>query len=217
LNRPTSGHVYVDGEDVTRNSATARAQRGLGRTFQQMELFDSLTVRQNVSLGAEAGLAGWNPLRHVVPRRLDGKRVRLSVQQALGAAHLTGLADVPVGGLSTGQRRLVEVGRCLAGDYRLLLLDEPSSGLDHTETEQFGEILKQVVQERGIGILIVEHDMALVNQVCEEIYVMDFGRLIFSGPPQEVMSSEMVQAAYLGSVDEEAAAPTDSAEEESVR
>jgi ABC-type branched-subunit amino acid transport system ATPase component len=100
--------------------------------------------------------------------------------------------------LSTGQRRLVELARCLAGPFRLLLLDEPSSGLDRAETQRFGEILRRVVAERGIGILLVEHDMSLVLDVCEFLYVLDFGELIFQGTPDEITSSEIVKAAYLG-------------------
>jgi ABC-type branched-subunit amino acid transport system ATPase component len=123
------------------------------------------------------------------------------------------LADRPAGVLSTGQRRLVELARCLAGPFRILLLDEPSSGLDRTETERFGAILQRVVQERGVGILLVEHDMALVTRVCDYIYVLDFGEPIFEGTPAEVMDSAIVQAAYLGSGAVEEAIPVRVGEE----
>ncbi|WP_433602471.1 ABC transporter permease subunit [Nocardia sp. CA-135953] len=198
LNQPTRGHVLFDQKDVTRRSAAARARRGLGRTFQQMELFDSLSVWENVAVGAEAARAGANPVRHVLPRATDRRRVDDATARALELCGLVEVADASVGGLSTGQRRLVELARCLAGDYRVLLLDEPSSGLDRAETLRFGEILTEVVRQRGVGILLVEHDMALVNDVCDYIYVLDFGRLIYSGTPTQVMSSEIVQAAYLG-------------------
>jgi ABC-type branched-subunit amino acid transport system ATPase component len=91
------------------------------------------------------------------------------------------------------------LARCLAGDHRFLLLDEPSSGLDRTETRRFGTILNEVVRQRGVGILLVEHDMTLVTSVCHRIYVMDFGELIFEGTPRDVVSSSVVKAAYLGS------------------
>ncbi|MBY8862948.1 ATP-binding cassette domain-containing protein [Nocardia sp. CA2R105] len=198
LNQPTRGHVLFDSKDVTRRGAAARARRGLGRTFQQMELFDSLSVWENVAVGAEAARAGANPVRHVLPRMTDRRRVDDATVRALELCGLAEVADASVGGLSTGQRRLVELARCLAGDYRVLLLDEPSSGLDRAETLRFGEILTDVVRQRGVGILLVEHDMALVNDVCDYIYVLDFGRLIYSGTPSQVMSSEIVQAAYLG-------------------
>jgi ABC-type branched-subunit amino acid transport system ATPase component len=103
------------------------------------------------------------------------------------------------GALSTGQRRLVELARCLAGPFDILLLDEPSSGLDKDESDQFGRLLKNIVANRGCGILIVEHDVALVMEVCDYIYVLDFGRLVFEGTPAEVGTSPIVQAAYLGS------------------
>jgi ABC-type branched-subunit amino acid transport system ATPase component len=114
---------------------------------------------------------------------------------------LCGIADLAgrqVGSLSTGQRRLVELARCLAGDFDVLLLDEPSSGLDPVETAHLGAILRQVVDERGTGVLLVEHDMELVMEVCSYLYVLDFGKLIFEGIPGEVAASEIVQAAYLG-------------------
>jgi ABC-type branched-subunit amino acid transport system ATPase component len=100
--------------------------------------------------------------------------------------------------LSTGQKRLVELARVLAGGYQMLLLDEPSSGLDEAETARFGEILTSVVRDRGVGILLVEHDMTLVMAVCEYIYVLDFGNMIFEGSAEETQASPAVRAAYLG-------------------
>jgi ABC-type branched-subunit amino acid transport system ATPase component len=198
LNRPSRGRILLDGQDVSRLSPSARARRGLGRTFQKMELFDSITVWDNVVVGVEGSLAGANPLRHLARRRADASRVEHGVAQALALCGIEDLARVPVGTLSTGQRRLVELARCLAGPFRVLLLDEPSSGLDRTETACFGEILKRVVAERGIGILLVEHDMSLVLEVCDLVYVLDFGELVFEGTTDEVVRSPIVQAAYLG-------------------
>lgn len=149
-------------------------------------------------IGAEAELAGSNPIRHVLERRGDRRRLATATNEALELCGIADLAGLPAGSLSTGQRRLVELARCLAGPYRILLLDEPSSGLDRTETALFGAILQRVVQERRIGILLVEHDMSLVMTVCEYIYVLDFGKLIFEGLPEQVLRSRIVQAAYLG-------------------
>ncbi len=109
------------------------------------------------------------------------------------------LAGVQAGALSTGQRRLVELARCLAGPFDVLLLDEPSSGLDRAETTAFDDLLHRIVDDRGCGILLVEHDMSLVLNVCSYIYVLDFGKLIFEGDAAAVASSPIVQAAYLGS------------------
>jgi ABC-type branched-subunit amino acid transport system ATPase component len=108
--------------------------------------------------------------------------------------------------LPTGQRRLVELARTLAGPFDLLLLDEPSAGLDAGETVSFGNVLSGVVAERGTGILLVEHDMALVRQVCAHIYLLDFGRLVFEGTPEEMLNSDIVRSAYLGSESADAGA-----------
>jgi ABC-type branched-subunit amino acid transport system ATPase component len=116
--------------------------------------------------------------------------------QLCGIEHLAGRRPSE---LSTGQRRLVELARCIAGDYRVMLLDEPSSGLDKGETRSFARILQTLVEQRGVGILLVEHDMALVMSVCSYIYVLDFGQPIFEGTPVEVSTSPVVRAAYLGS------------------
>jgi ABC-type branched-subunit amino acid transport system ATPase component len=205
LLRPTSGTVHLFGEDVTHSSPHHRAQRGMGRTFQRMELFDSLTVRDNVSLGREAGLAGSLPWRHVLARRSDARTVARSVDEAVAACGIADLIDRRPADLSTGQRRLVELARCMAGGFGIMLLDEPSSGLDKAETARFGEILRGLVAEHGVGILIVEHDMALVMSTCDYIHVLDFGKPIFEGTAGEVASSELVRAAYLGSEAVEAA------------
>ncbi len=206
LRRPTGGAVVLASDDVTRRDPASRARGGIGRTFQRMQLFDSLTVRENVAAGAEGSLAGAQPLRHLLPRHGDRAAVAARAQQALELCELTALAHLKAGDLSTGQRRLVELARCLAGPYRLLLLDEPSSGLDHVETERFARILRRVVDERGVGILLVEHDMSLVLSVCDDIFVLDFGKLVFHGTPAEVQASPVVRAAYLGDPEVEEAA-----------
>jgi len=206
LNRPSAGRVSLDGHDVSRRGVAYRARHGIGRTFQKMELFESLTVRENVAMGADAARSGFNPLSHVFAWPAATRRAAAYAQHAIDLCDLDELAERPVSALSTGQRRLVELARCLAGDFRILLLDEPSSGLDHAETERFGAILKKIVTERGIGILLVEHDMSLVLDVCRHIYVLDFGKPIFAGTPKEIMSSPIVRAAYLGDAEVEAAA-----------
>ncbi len=201
LNSPAAGTVRLNDVSLTRRGPASRARRGLGRTFQQMELFDSLTVWENVALGNEGGRAGMNPLSHLASSPATAKRIDAVTADALAQCDLLSLADRTVGSLSTGQRRLVELARCLAGDFQILLLDEPSSGLDRTETARFGEILRDIVRDRGVGILLVEHDMALVTEVCDYIYVLDFGKLIHHGAAADVVSSKVVQAAYLGGED----------------
>jgi len=205
LVKPTQGTVAIAGHDVSGRGPSARARRGLGRTFQKMELFETLTVRENVEVGAEGVLAGANPVTQVAAKPGQRGHVRGAAEKAMRLCEIAELADTPVSGLSTGQRRLVELARCLAGPFGLLLLDEPSSGLDPTETERFGAILKSVVATRGVGILLVEHDMSMVLNICEYIYVLDFGELIFQGTPEHIMASPIVKAAYLGDSEVEAA------------
>jgi ABC-type branched-subunit amino acid transport system ATPase component len=207
LLKPTSGRVLLFGDDVTGMSPQRRAQRGLGRTFQRMELFDSLSVRENVALGREAGMAGSKPWRHLRGTRSDSTTVAEAVSDAMEMCGITDLATRRPADLSTGQRRLVELARCVAGGFSIMLLDEPSSGLDKGETVTFGKILRSLVEVQNVGILIVEHDMSLVMSTCDYIHVLDFGEPIFQGTPAEVGASEIVRAAYLGSEAVEAGVP----------
>lgn len=197
--RPAEGRVRLFGEDITHAPSQVRALKGLGRTFQRMELFDSLSVRENVALGKEAGMAGRNPFSHFRATRRQQLRLEELAEAALDQCGIADLASRRPADLSTGQRRLVELARCIAGEFQIMLLDEPSSGLDGNETEAFGRILTSLVRDRGVGILIVEHDMALVMSTCDYLHVLDFGKPIFEGTPREVATSELVRAAYLGS------------------
>jgi ABC-type branched-subunit amino acid transport system ATPase component/branched-subunit amino acid ABC-type transport system permease component len=198
LNNDFSGRITLAGEDVSRLGPAARGRRGLGRTFQRMELADSLTVYQNVALGREAGMAGASVSRQLLARPSEVKITRRVATEALELCGLNGLASAQVGTLSTGRRRLVELARCLAGPFDILLLDEPSSGLDEVETRQFADVLQRVVRERQSGILLVEHDMRLVMEICEYIYVLNFGVLLYEGDREAVAASPQVQEAYLG-------------------
>jgi ABC-type branched-subunit amino acid transport system ATPase component/branched-subunit amino acid ABC-type transport system permease component len=199
LVRPSAGHVLLHGSDVTRVGPAARARRGLGRTFQRSELWNSLTVQENIELGREATMAGGNMASQLFTRPGQAETVREAVDTAIALTGIGALRDRPAAFLTTGERRLVELARCLAGPFDVILLDEPSSGLDQAETERFGQVLQSVVAGRGVGLFLVEHDMALVMEVCAHIYVMDFGKQIFDGSPAVVRASPIVQAAYLGS------------------
>jgi ABC-type branched-subunit amino acid transport system ATPase component len=201
LLRPAGGRIELFGVDASRLSVQRRARAGLGRTFQGTELCQGLDVRTNVALGPEARQAGSNGFRHVVSTRGRRAGVAVATDAALARCGISQLADRPVAGLTIGQRRLVELARVLAAGYRLLLLDEPSSGLDEEETDQFGALLAAVVRDDGVGILLVEHDMRLVMSVCEHIFVLDFGRMIFDGTPEATRRSDIVRAAYLGDTD----------------
>ena len=200
LNSPSAGTVHLGDRKLDGHSSAWRARLGLGRTFQRMELFDTMTVGENIGLGREALQAGrrrWTGRLFATPT--EGALCQDEAQRAMQHCGIGHLAASTVGDLSTGQRRLVELARAMAGGFRFLLLDEPSSGLDVSETDQFAGILKGLVEREGIGILLVEHDMALVRAVCSYIYVLDFGRLIYQGTAADVLSAEIVKAAYLGS------------------
>jgi ABC-type branched-subunit amino acid transport system ATPase component len=195
---PTSGRIEFKGIDLVGLPASKRAHLGIGRTFQRMELFDSLSVAENVAMGREGPLAGAGVLSHFISRRGEKDLVARATSEALENCGLTSIAAQRAGLLSTGQRRLVELARALAGGFSILLLDEPSSGLDAHESHEFAVLLRRVVDASGVGILLVEHDMSVIGESCDYVYVMDFGELIFEGTPDEVLESPIVKAAYLG-------------------
>ena len=199
--RADAGTVALDGVDITGDDPAARARRGIGRTFQRMELFRSLTVRENIALAAELEHLGRNPLRQLgafAGRKPLKASIAGTADEMLEACGLTKVADHLASELSTGQGRLVELARALARHPQILLLDEPSSGLDVRESAAFGELLVRLVAERNIGILMIEHDMSLVLNICDWIHVLDFGKPLMAGTASDVRHSEEVRNAYLG-------------------
>jgi ABC-type branched-subunit amino acid transport system ATPase component len=206
LLRPAAGSVRIDGRDVTRTRPAGRAQLGLGRTFQRVQVCEAMTVGENIAVGIECRMAGGSAWRQVVPRRRERGEIATRSTAAMRICGLEPIRDAYVATLSTGQRRLVELARVIATDFTMLLLDEPSSGLDEAETTAFGAVLQRVVSDRGCGVLLVEHDMSLVMELCDYIYVLDFGQPLFEGTPDEVRDSAAVRAAYLGTDDQGAAA-----------
>lgn len=184
LQPPTRGHVLLDGDDITGVSAHQRARGGIARTFQRLELFGSLSVRDNVLTAAEL-------------RKEPGADPRATTDQLLARVGLTDVADQRADALSTGSARLVELARALACNPRVLLLDEPASGLDEHETDRFAEILVDLTGD-GLGILLVEHDVPLVMRLCAQITVLNFGEVLASGTPIEVQKNPDVIDAYLG-------------------
>ena len=179
---PTAGMVSVNGVDISHESPHRRAKRGLARTFQRLELFASLTVRDNVRVAAE--LASLTNIDSTVDRLLE----------KVGVSHL---ADKTAGELPTGSARLVEIARALATGPQLLLLDEPASGLDESESDRLGTLLRELTKD-GLGVLLVEHDMSLVMRVCDSIYVLDLGMIIAHGTSEYIQHDPQVLQAYLG-------------------
>ncbi len=187
LLEPTSGRVLLEGDEITSLAPFRRARRGVARTFQRLELFTSLSVRDNIRVAGE--IRGRWSRSKVDPRAETDEVIEL-----LG---LTSLADRDVAEIPTGMARRVEMGRALMTRPKILLLDEPASGQDEQETEEFGELLMQLCAQ-GTAILLVEHDVSLVMKVCSYIQVLDFGRVIASGTPSEIQTNPAVLEAYLG-------------------
>ncbi len=203
LLRPNSGQVWLRGEDVTRASARARATRGLARTFQQPELFLGLTVREHLVLAYRAHATPGRLWRDMLdPRCLFPPSPAESerVDGLLEALRLTKVAKAPVAALPLGIVRLVEVGRALAGDPHVLLLDEPLSGLDMKASENLLSVFRSIVEQNdhGFSLIIVEHDVAAVLALSHTVFVLDFGEQIAAGSPEHIRNDPAVRAAYLG-------------------
>jgi len=188
LQEPNAGRVVFDGLDITRRSPFRRARMGIARTFQKLEAFSSLSARENVLVAAEQRKA-WDRSSYHPGQVAD---------ELLERVGIANVAQYMVGTLPTGTARLVELARALAMNPRVLLLDEPSSGLNEEETAGMAMLLRSLVLD-GLAVLLVEHDMSFVMGTCELIYVLDFGQIIAEGPPLQIQQDKAVQAAYLGS------------------
>jgi len=188
LQRAVRGQVLLDGDEISNLAPYQRARRGMARTFQRLELFGTLTVRENVEVAASIAR------RWVREPDAPGPVAERLIERV----GLTAVADVRADALPTGQGRLVELARSLATQPRLLLLDEPASGQSTTETEHFADVLRDL-SAGGMAVVLVEHDMTLVMNVCEYIHVLDFGSTLAAGNPEQVRAYPAVLAAYLGS------------------
>ena len=212
LIRPRAGTVTMRGADVTRRSPQARSKLGLARTFQRMELFNELTVRehlvvaQRVRAGRQSSLGFIRDLSGFGER--PGKNEDETVDEILDLLGLGPVANRPAVSVPLGTGRLIEVGRALASEPAVMLLDEPSSGLDVLETEQLGEALRRVRADRGTAFVLVEHNVEFVLGLSDRVTVLDFGKVLVHGTPDEIRRSPEVQAAYfgapVGTIDEEA-------------
>lgn len=196
--RPEEGSVRFDGEPIDGLRPSQRARRGIARTFQRIELFGGMTVLDHLMVAERArtrrgGL--WSDLfRSSRATPEEHERCR----EVLDLVGLADVADRPAESLSLGKGRLVELARALMTDPRLLFLDEPSSGLDRHETEEMGEALRTVRRDHGTAIVLIEHDVPMVQRLADRTYVLDYGQLIASGATDEVLADPRVRAAYLG-------------------
>ncbi|MCX5043810.1 ABC transporter ATP-binding protein [Aldersonia sp. NBC_00410] len=202
------GEVSLAGERIDGAAPHRRRKAGLARTWQAGELFTDLTVAQNLAVAVQR-TGVWTMFRDIfvgTPPPTD------QIAQALDLVGLSSVADRHPDKLALGQQKLVGVARALVGGTRMVLLDEPAAGLDTHESRQFGGELRRVAAT-GVGVLLIDHDMTLVLDACDRIYVLDFGKIIASGTPSEVRTDPVVIAAYLGAAEELSAAPTDGEEQ----
>jgi branched-chain amino acid transport system ATP-binding protein len=184
FDRPTDGRVLLEDQDVTRWPAFRRGRRGLARTFQHSHSFGGLSVRENVEVAA----LGVGASQREAARRTS---------ELLALLGLDGYADRPAGSLAHGDERRLGVARALATDPRFVLMDEPAAGLPESEIPRFATAVS-VIRDRGAGVLLVDHNVALVLEVCERIHVLDQGKTLAEGTPQEIRAHLGVAAAYLG-------------------
>jgi branched-chain amino acid transport system ATP-binding protein len=185
FDRPTAGTVELAGRDVTRWPAHRRGRHGLARTFQHSHAFRSLTVRENVEVAALGVGAG--------PRGAAKRATEL-----LELVGLDGYANAPAASLAHGDERMLGVARALATEPRFVLMDEPAAGLPEAEVPAFAAVVRSVRDDHGAGVLLIDHNMALIMDVCDRIHVLDQGRTLAEGTPQEIRANIDVAAAYLG-------------------
>jgi branched-chain amino acid transport system ATP-binding protein len=200
VTRPDAGEISFDGRRIDSLSVHARARLGIGRTFQRVELFAGMTAREHLQASERAHRGDGRLWKDVIGRSHASRRVPV-VEELLVRLGLEDVASAPIESLSLGKSRLVELGRALVQEPRLLLADEPSSGLDSREAAGLAQVLVSLRDERRCAILLVEHDLDLVRKVSERAYVLDFGKVIASGPMDEVLSDAAVRRAYLGDLE----------------
>jgi branched-chain amino acid transport system ATP-binding protein len=198
--QPTAGRLVFDGQDITRTPAHRIAGLGIARTFQNIELFTNATLLQNLLIGrhCHAQPSFLAQLGFLPSARREEITHREKVEDVIAFLDLERYRDTLIANLPYGVRKVVELGRALCTEPRLLLLDEPSSGLNLEETEVMGFWIDDIKKDLGITVIMVEHDMSLVNQVSDRVVALNYGKVIAMGTPQEVQSHPEVVKAYLG-------------------
>jgi len=196
--RPEEGSVELNGAVLGNLPTFQRARLGIGRTYQRVEVFPDMTVREHLLVAERARCAEGQLWRDLRGRSRPTPAELARVGEVLDLVGIADRADAPVSALGLGSCRLVELGRALVADPILLLADEPSSGLDLTETQELANVLRTLQRERGMAVLLVEHDLHMVSQVVDRTIVMDLGAVICQGTFDEVMADANVRHAYLG-------------------
>ncbi len=201
IRTPTSGSIVLNGVDVTSRSATWRSRNGMRRTFQRQQTFGWLSVEENVLTALEWHGGGGGLLADLVAlpsrRRREHER-RLRSREVMETCGITDVKDEPAGKLPIGRARMVELARAIVDRPTVLLLDEPTSGLEENETHNLGQTVRRVRDDEGCSVVLVEHDVAFVMAMCDRIVVLNLGKVIATGTPDEVRSDPAVRAAYLG-------------------
>jgi branched-chain amino acid transport system ATP-binding protein len=200
---PSRGRVALDGDDLTRRTPSARARLGLRRTFQRVQTFGWLSVEDNVLAALEWRSGGGGVFADLVhlPTRTSRERDRRAhVAKVLARCGLMPVRHELAGSLPTGTARMVELARAVADEPRLLLLDEPASGLDELEVERLGACIEHARDEIGCAVLLIEHDAAFVMRHCDRVVVLDRGAVLAIGSPEEIQANQAVRDAYLGAL-----------------
>jgi len=195
----TAGKITLNGKDITNLPASERARLGLARTFQQSQLFRHLSVEENLLLGKHRSYGTGAVLGALGLAGRSERAARKVVHQTAEQCGLNEVLHAPVGDLPYGTQRMVEVARAIVMNPEVLLVDEPAAGMDSTESEYFGNLLRRISRERAMSVLIIEHDVTMVLAICDRVYVLNFGKLLAQGLPAQIRANEEVRAAYLGS------------------
>lgn len=199
--RPQRGRVSFEGRDISRESAHRRAALGLARTFQNVALFRGMTVLDNIKLGGHSRLRA-NPLSamwYLGPARREETALRREIErEVIDFLEIDHVRHQPVAALSYGLQKRVELARALAMQPRVLMLDEPVAGMNREETEDMARFILDIQEERGVTVLLIEHDMGLVMDISNHVVVLNFGEVIGEGTPAEVRANPEVVRAYLG-------------------
>jgi branched-chain amino acid transport system ATP-binding protein len=192
--RPDSGQVLLDGQDIVRLSRSQRMHRGIGRAFQVASCFPTMTVAENLMAAVTAHIGQWGNLS----RRFPPPGVRERAEEVMELVGLTQVSNVEAAILSHGDQKLLDIAIALALEPKVLLLDEPTAGMGDQETYQITQLIRRLHRESNYTIVLIEHDMRVVFHLADRICVLDQGRMLAQGTPQEIAANETVQAAYLG-------------------